>query len=130
MVVRLRRDSGYFDHSRIQSWKPGVLSVPGINELTSEKGYMGVRAVDMLASAYGGYKKGGEKQFWAPDQSEFSKIITSDGSKYTIHYTEGVRGPGLVQMQVCPDPEKTLESIYNSAFDPGLADNREWPCGI
>lgn len=114
-------------------WSFSFLSPPGVDRLLNTEpdeddniGYRNVTATDLLISALSAYKLSG-KQYWGP--SEDTPAIKKDGSGYALTFTDGVRSPGLVQMQVCTDFKK-LEELLGRSESVDEMDDPEWPCGL
>lgn len=83
-------------------------SVPRLEKLSTEDGYLGVRAADMLESSLNAVQEGG--QLWQPNKD--TPYMKKDGSGLALAYTGGVTSPGLVQLPACD-----FKSIWKNAIN-------------
>lgn len=132
MVVHVYRD---FDDilALNTAWKWEFVAPPGADKIFFG-GYRGVLAEDLLASAHGGWKKGDGAQYWK--MPENGELLTGDGpSTYELHYSQGIREPGVVQLLICPNWEDAVKTIADSVdgFDNSEGSSPDldklWPCG-
>lgn len=132
MVVKVTSRFDFYEREMVT--KAELIQPPKVPELYIVKGFEYVELSALLSSAYQGWEKGNHVQYWTPP-GDATVVKKNDNYKLQeLQYADGPGSAGLVQVQVCPNWEETMESIRQTIFKGKKPDitrlkKNAWPCG-